>query len=274
MRNKLSLDFFSELGTLSPKANYVYVKINGKNEGIYLELESVDEHFLAKRKEAKGAIFYAVDDDANFSLMSDLEKETKTSLELGYEKKTGTEEDDFYLQDMIFKINTVPKAQFKEEITKHIDVEKYLRWLAGIVFTSNYDGFVHNYALYRSSETGLFEVIPWDYDATWGRDIHGERMAADYVRIQGFNTLTARILDEPHFRKAYQQLLEKTLQTHFTIDYMKPKVMALHEGIRPFVLTDPYKKDDIERFDREPDVICQYIKERAQFIKSELYRLS
>ena len=68
---------------------------------------------MAKRKLADGAIFYAVDDDANFSLMSDLEKETKTSLELGYEKKTGTVEDDFYLQDMIFKINTVPKAQFK-----------------------------------------------------------------------------------------------------------------------------------------------------------------
>lgn len=105
--------------------------------------------------------------------MSDLERETKKSLEHGYEKKTGTEEDDFYLQDMIFKINTVPKAQFKSEVTKHVNIDKYLRWLAGIVFTSNYDGFVHNYALYRSGETGLFEVIPWDYDATWGRDIHG-----------------------------------------------------------------------------------------------------
>lgn len=48
-----------------------------------------------------------------------------------------------------------------------MDADKYLRWLAGIVFTSNYDGFVHNYALYRNHETGLFEVIPWDYDATW-----------------------------------------------------------------------------------------------------------
>ena len=33
----------------------------------------------------------------------------------------------------------------------------------------NNDGFTHNYALYRNSETGLFEIIPWDYDATWGR---------------------------------------------------------------------------------------------------------
>ncbi|MCI3984854.1 spore coat protein CotH [Bacillus vallismortis] len=274
MRNKLSLDFFSELGTLAPKAEFVFVKVNGKNEGVYLELESVDEFYLTKRRLAEGAIFYAVDDDANFSLMSDLERETKTSLELGYEKKTGTEEDDFYLQNMIFNINTVPKAQFKSEVTKHVDIDKYLRWLAGIVFTSNYDGFVHNYALYRNSETGLFEVIPWDYDATWGRDIHGERMAADYVRIQGFNTLTARILDEPDFRRSYKHLLETTLHSLFTIEYMKPKIMAMYERIRPFILMDPYKKNDIERFDREPNVICEYILKRADYLKSELDVLS
>ncbi len=57
MRNKLSLDFFAELGTLSPKANFVTLQINGRHEGVYLELESVDEYFLAKRNLAEGAVF-------------------------------------------------------------------------------------------------------------------------------------------------------------------------------------------------------------------------
>lgn len=57
IRNKLSLDFFSELGTLSPRAEFVFLKVNGKNEGVYLELESVDEYYLRKRKLADGAIF-------------------------------------------------------------------------------------------------------------------------------------------------------------------------------------------------------------------------
>lgn len=95
-------------------------------------------------------------------------------------------------------------------------------------------------------------------------------MAADYVRIQGFNTLTARILDEPDFRRSYKHLLEKTLRSLFTIEYMKPKILALYDQIRPFVLMDPYKKSDIERFDREPEVIFEYIKNRSQYIKSNL----
>ena len=46
LRNKLSFDFFNEIGCLSPNSRFINLKLNGKNEGIYLELESVDENFL------------------------------------------------------------------------------------------------------------------------------------------------------------------------------------------------------------------------------------
>ena len=273
IRNKLSLDFFSDIGCLSPQSRFVFLKINGKNEGVYLELESVDEHFLAKRKLPNGAIFYAVDGDANFSLMSDLDKEIKKSLEFGYEKKWGTDEDNYFLQDLIIKINTIPRADFEKEIVKCLNIDHYLRWLAGVVFTQNYDGFVHNYALYRNGETGLFEIIPWDYDATWGRDVNGKIMAEDYVRIEGFNTLTARILDVKTFRFRYKQLLEEVMCHQFTLDYLKPKVEAMYELIRPFVQKDPYVKDRIDQFEQEPEVITNFIKARGNFIRSQLSHL-
>ncbi len=273
IRNKLSLDFFSEIGTLSPQSKYVFLNLNGKNEGLYLELESVDELFLAKRNLPSGAIYYAVDGDANFSLMSDLDKEVKKSLELGYEKKYGEDTEDAFLQEMIFQINTISRADFEKEIEKYINVDKYLRWLAGVVFTQNYDGFVHNYALYRNGETGQFEVIPWDYDATWGRDVNGKFMDCDYVRIEGFNTLTSRILDVDTFRKKYRDLLKQILNHQFTLEYMKPKIYSMHEMIRPFVLRDPYEKDKIEKFDQEPDFICDYIEGRSKFINNELKKL-
>ena len=135
----------------------------------------------------------------------------------------------------------------RHEIVKYVNVDKYLRWLAGVIFTQNFDGFVHNYALYRNGETGLFEVIPWDYDATWGRDVNGESMREDYLRIEGFNTLTARILDVKTFRTQYKNLLEEILNSKFNVDYMKPKIQAMHNLIRPYVQKDPYEKDNIRR---------------------------
>lgn len=273
IRNKLSLDFFSDIGCLSPESRFVFLKINGKNEGLYLELESVDEYFLAKRNLAKGAIFYAVDGDANFSLMSDLDKGVKKSLEFGYEKKCGNEIDDYYLQDFIIKINTISRAEFEKEIVKYLHVEQYLRWLSGVILTQNYDGFVHNYALYRSEETGLFEIIPWDYDATWGRDVNGRDMPEDYVRIEGFNTLTARLLAVPAFRRRYKELLVEIMGNQFTADVIRPKIEAMYQLIRPFVEKDQYVKDRIDRFEKEPDLIIDFIHARSKYIMSQLSHL-
>lgn len=270
LRNKLSLDFFNEIGCLSPKSRFVYMRLNGKNEGLYLELESVDEYFLTNRLLPKGPIFYAVDGDANFSLMSDLDKEVKKSLKFGYEQKYGTEQDEFHLQEMIIKINTISRDEFENEIVKYLNVDQYLRWLAGVVFTQNFDGFVHNYALYQNSETRLFEVIPWDYDATWGRDVNGEVMEEDYLRIEGFNTLTARILDVKTFRHQYKNLLEVILNNQFNVDYLQLKIQSMHDLIRPYIQKDPYKKDDIHLFDKEPEYILSFIEARSKYIRRKL----
>lgn len=273
IRNKLSFDFFSDIQVLAPRSQHIFLTHNGKPEGVYLEIESVDENFLRKRHIANGSIFYALDGDANFSLMSELDQESKKSLSSGYERKLGNEQDNYYLEEFIFKINTLSKYEFEKEIQKFIDVEKYLRWVAGIIFTSNYDGFVHNYALYRNGETGLFEVLPWDYDATWGRDVNGRIMGAEYVPIDGFNTLTARILDVDTFRKQYLNILKIIMVHQFTVDYMVPRAEQLLQLIRPYVLKDPYRKKEIDQFDKELDVIKKYIMERRNYLYSTLDRL-
>lgn len=273
-RNKLSFDFFTDIGCLAPQARFVNLKVNGKNEGVYLELESVDEHFLANRKLPVGSIFYAVDGDANFSLMSDLDKEVKKSLTFGYEQQCGTEEDAILLQKVILHINTISREEFEKDIVNYINVDKYLRWLAGVVCTQNFDGFVHNYALYQNKETGLYEIIPWDYDATWGRDVNGEVMEGDYLRIQGFNTLTARILDVKTFRNQYKCLLKEILSNQFTADYLKPRIQNMHASLRPYLLVDPYKKEHIDLFDQEPNYIIKFIETRSAYIKTEMELLN
>jgi spore coat protein H len=270
IRNKLSFDFFAELGVLSPQSRHIFLVQNGKAEGVYLEIESVDENFLKRRNLPNGSIYYAVDGDANFSLMSDLDKETKKSLELGYERKIGAPEEDYYLQEFIFKINTLANSEFEREIQKFVDIDKYLRWMAGIIFTSNYDGFVHNYALYRNGETRLFEIIPWDYDATWGRDVNGKTMGAEYVPIDGFNTLTARILDVSTFRKQYRILLEEIMNQQFSVENIIPKVEELTQLIRPFVIKDRFVNKDMILFDQEKEVIKEYIEGRTKYLKRKL----
>ena len=269
IRNKLSFDFFQTIGSISPNCKHVFLELNGKPMGIYLQLESVDEWFLQKRQLPYGSIFYATKYHANFSLLTP-EQKPKSSLLSGYARKLGNDEDDLALEMLIYKINTIPRKDFGEEITKYMDVKQYLLWLCGVVCTQNYDGFIHNYALYRNGENGLFQMIPWDYDATWGRDWDGEIMEYDYVPIEGYNTLTARLLDVKTFRDQYRLILEEILDTSFTMEALEPKITNLHMQMRPYITLDPYKKKSIDRLDNEPELILRFISNRNRYLREHL----
>lgn len=269
IRNKLSFDFFQTIGSISPESKHVFLELNGKPKGIYLLLESVDDLFLQKRQLPYGPIFYATIYHANFSLLTPRDN-PKPCLRSGYEQKIGTEDDNRDLEMLIYKVNTIPRSDFGQEIIKYVDIRKYLLWLCGVVCTQNFDGFIHNYALYQNGETKLYEMIPWDYDATWGRDWNGKIMEYNYVPIEGYNTLTARLLDVKDIRNQYRLLLEEILEMSFTVAALEPRIINLHKQLSPYLSLDPYKKKSVKLFDSEPDFILRFISDRNIFLKRHL----
>lgn len=273
IRNKLSFDFFHDLGVLSPDTKHITLKRNGYNKGVFLQLESVDDQFLKNRGLPPGSIYYAVNNDANFSMIKN--GKPKDSLLSGYQRKCGDKSDDQFLEELITKINTVPLSEFPTEIPRIIDVEKILLWFAGAVCTMNNDGFKHNYSLYRNSENGLWEIMPWDYDATWGRKISGHVMRYDFLSIFGNgNNLCSRLLQVPEFRILYRDILNEILETKFTIEYLEETIYSLHQSLRPYVVRDPYIKNSIHTFDHEPEFILKFIQNRRNYLKGQLVKLN
>lgn len=272
IRNKLSMDFFKSIGVLAPETEHVLLYINGMFNGVYLQLESFNQDSLKKRNLPHGPIFYAINNDANFSLLT-AEGDPKPSLDEGYSQKCGTEDDYQFLLEFLVKINTLSDLEFNRQIGNVLNVEKYLRWLAGAICTQNFDGFVHNYALYRNSQTGKFEISPWDYDGTWGRDVHGEELEPDYVPIEGYNTLTARILNYKEYRQTYRQILTNILQRQFTPEFQAPIIEELLNQIKPYIQKDPYAKKNWGKFNREYSYILNFIKERNAYLSEQLTSL-
>ncbi|BCB02962.1 CotH kinase family protein [Bacillus sp. KH172YL63] len=265
-RNKLSLDFMRDIGIHSPESKHVFLTMDGAPLGLYLQLESVNEQYLTKRNLPFGPIYYAVNNKADFS------QKKKRGLTSGYVRKVGKMKDDHHLISFIRTINTPSRLSFQKEIPKVLNVENYLRWLAGAVCTMNNDGFTHNYALYRDGEKKQFNIIPWDYDATFGRKVNGGVMEWDYLPLTGKskNHLTAQLMKSSSFRNMYKKILEELLETIFTVNYLEEKVMTLHTALRPYVLMDPHFQDNIDAYDEEPAFIFQFIKDRNAFLKREL----
>ncbi|CAN7514657.1 CotH kinase family protein [Paenibacillus sp. LjRoot153] len=273
IRNKLSFDFFQSIGSIAPNSKHVFLELNGETKGIYLELESVDEYFLQKRELSSGPIFYATIYHANFSLLTPKEK-PKPSLLSGYFQKMGGDKDKQDLESFIVKINTTNRDQFGEAIQKDLDIENYLFWLCGAVCTQNYDGFIHNYSIFRNEETRLYQMIPWDYDATWGRNWDGKIMEYYAVPIEGYNTLTARLLDVREIRQQYRRIMEEILETKFTVKAIEPMVTNLHKQLKPYIFLDPFKKESIALFNSEPELILRFIENRNSYLRKHLKDLS
>ncbi|GHH99127.1 CotH kinase family protein [Neobacillus kokaensis] len=275
IRSKLSFDFFQEIGVHSPQTKHIVLKINGKNAGIYLEIESVDRLFFQKRNIPVKAIYYAENSNADFCLFSTYDKSFKLDVLAGYERKYGDIEDDQYLRAFIFKINTLSNEDFPTEIKKYLDVDQFFRWYAGVVCIQNFDAFHQNYALVLNAETNLFEIIPWDNEATWGRDCHGAIMEYDFVPITGdqTNLLAVRLLEHGLFRKQYRELLEKILAEKFTESYLTPRIDSLKTMLQNDLRKDPYISYSLEQFEKEIDLIRQFIRNRRTYIQNHLIDL-
>jgi spore coat protein H len=271
-RNKLSLDFFQQIGVKAPRSKPVILYINGTCNGIYLELESFDQYLLQKRNWADGPIIYATNYHANFSLLTP-ENKLKSRLNDGYTVKYGTKSDLAHLEQFIVMINTAKNEEFSEKISKFLDIDQYFKWLAGVVCTQNFDGFIHNYALYRNREINVYEISPWDYDGTWGRDLHGNPLDHDFIPITGYNTLTGRLLHFQDFKKKYREILTEILENDFSMDHLKETISTQFQTLIPYLHLDPFITLNEAEMRKEEEFIYQFIQNRNKYLKEHLISL-
>ncbi|SDE60391.1 spore coat protein H [Paenibacillus sp. UNCCL117] len=272
LRNRLSLSFFDRIGVPSPKARHCLLVMNGEPLGVYLEIEGVNRAFFRSRGLKAKALFYAVDDRANFSLRTEAGRR-KTSLLSGYQRKLGTGADSRKLALFIRRIGAARPGKARS-IRQLLDTDNYMRWLAGAVLTGNYDGFVHNYALYsgrtRTGARDKYRMIPWDYEGSWGRNCYGKLCGSDLVRLEGYNELTGKLLGVPELRAAYKRRLRSLLRTAFTTERIMSAAHEMHDSIREHVRRDAKRKWTFAEFEGERDVIRRYVEERRRIVKAAL----
>jgi spore coat protein H len=271
MRSALSYQLFEQVGAPAPLCRHAFVTISGGHAGLYVALESVDRDFCRRRGWEPGAIFYAVNRNANFALTSPTTQSLKQPLDLGYRTVHGA--DTAPLRRMLMDINLASDRGFAAAAERWIDVDGYLRWLMVAVFVGNRDGFMHNYALCRAPETGRFRVIPWDYDATWGIDINGRPARLDRVPLVGWNQLSKRLLSNAQYRRRYQQLFLAALDGPLSPAAIDPMIDKMSTDLLPWLDKDPLRSVDKNRFPGEVKALNGWARDRRNQLLSELAAL-
>ncbi|MFC4599963.1 CotH kinase family protein [Cohnella hongkongensis] len=267
IRNALSFAFFPMLGVPAPRTKHVLLTINGEPKGVYLEIEGVEKPFFARRNIGASSLFYAINNQADFGLFSLESGRPKRSLLAGYEYRFGRSSERARLASFIRGLNKLRGSRAEAYIRARLDVDNYLRWLAGAVLTGNYDGFEQNYAIYRSRKTGKLRMIPWDYEGTWGRNCYGRIVRSDLVEIAGYNALTRKLLGFPELRRKYRSILRQALNGPFTEQRLMPIAEKMMESIAPYIREDASRRWPYREFAGELRVIRDYIRERREIVR-------
>ncbi|WNN76172.1 CotH kinase family protein [Lysinibacillus capsici] len=161
MREYISYELMEQMGLPTPAHSYMYVTVNGEERGLFLGVEAVDETFLANNYGSNDGFLFKPDgtgSDLKY-ISDDIEDYTGIGLK--------TNEGNINQSKLVEMLDAINNGG---DIEKYIDVDEMLRYFAvntALVNLDSYQGNMkHNYYLYE--QNGVFSIIPWDYNMSFG----------------------------------------------------------------------------------------------------------
>lgn len=186
MKEYMSYWLFRRMGVDAPLVSYVWLTVNGEDQGLFTAHEKTDESFLERTAAGEGTIYkpedgdMALDDEEMASLMSgnSAAHDGGGGADLAYK-----DDDEQSYPDIFDNAQTADDAETRaqviralkalsarEDLDKHLDTEEIIRYFAVHDFLVCYDSYtgpmLHNYCLYVHD--GKLAMLPWDYDSAFG----------------------------------------------------------------------------------------------------------
>jgi spore coat protein H len=292
LAEKISYDLLYAMRVPAPKTTFVRLKLNGRYEGPFLEIEQVNKAFLKNHG--------MPDDDATIYRTGWKDTEFKTwkaPYQGKWLKKTNEKSSDQPLWDVLDVINHTPEPQLTATLPRHFELEWYLRSMTLDALMSN--NFVEDSESYfiHDKATGRWYYVPWDLnnvDARWWVDVSVEHarpkvdhplfnftltdgwtqemyderkgMYPGYLPV--FSNLGTRVVTNPELRARLEARLDKALQELFTPEVMHPYIDKLHALLDPHMNGAPYT--DYRKFTAGRQFLKDYVVKRRKFIRDEL----
>lgn len=236
VREVYGYDLFRRFGVYtSSHISYtrLYIHVQGDPApayfGIYTMIEPIDKKFVQARflddqghlwKCLWGADFKRTAAQSKMGV-EDINPTNKAlSVKPPYDLKTSKKEIEAArakLYDYVVKLNTLKGPAFEKWISRHLDTETFLRYLAVNTLVGMWDDYwvnQNNYYIYLDTR-GRLTYIPYDYDNSLGT---GQILAnvgiQDVLNMSPNHSnrpLVKKVLDIPRYEKRYRELLAELL---------------------------------------------------------------
>lgn len=195
--------------------------INEQYVGLYCLSERIEAKMLGIKKEQTGkqGYLYKAEDWTDATLMTGVADtmDIQDKWE-GWEQKYPNSDEGLIWKPLYNFIDFVAQSNkdvFVQDVASHIYIDQAVDYLIFINFIFSWDNLGNNIVLAKYSENDPFYIIPWDLNASMGRNWKGfEENATTYIQANLFERLS--FTNAHNYRgltkKRYSELREDALQ--------------------------------------------------------------
>lgn len=256
IRSKLCFDHFRTIGLTASRANHVKVYINGTYYGLYISVEHIDDEFLEKNfVNDTGNLWKCLyPADLNY-LGSDpnIYKNLNNNGRPVYELTRNDDIGDFSkLVRLIDILNNTSSAALTDSLETIINIPDLLKYFAINILTGSWDDYwslMNNYYLYHEPSLDKFQLIPYDYDNTYGIDWFGINWSNanpyNFPKVvSGYRPLAERLMQSAEYRNLYTHFLQFYRENVYQLDIWRDRIDSLRTMITEAALQDTFRTLD------------------------------
>jgi len=263
----------SVVSTLVGSCRLTHLEVNGEFVGVFSRIEEIDDDFFnARGINPKGQLLEAQGpSNANFRILDD--------YSIAWDDHSDNEDGYPALSELVQTVNNTSDADFPSVVSSIVNVDAYLDYFAAMMVDGDWDHVGHNYYMYRSPDSPVWEVIPKDYDQAFSVSalslLYGVKTTPNQALVT-YNVLTSRILNVPLFRQRYVDKMGELLTSQFTQSILNSRINDLHNAIADDAHRDVYKRwrEDNAAFDQSPAALQSFVSQRIAYINANLASVS
>ena len=274
-----------DLDVPASRCNYAKLYINDRYQGVFVNVERIDESFIESRFEPPIGPLFKVDEGGPGCNLAYLGNDTGIYRK-AFESKTNPAEQAY--DDLIRFIQALAKknpATYPETLGDILAFNEFLKTMAVMLFAGAFDQLTgwnpHNYYLYQDSNAGRWHYIPWDLDVGFADHAFGRIPV-----IEGWNAawpipggppkpFLENIVSNPKLLEKYREVASQILETYFKPNQLHQKVDDLYALIKKDLASEPHPPRRVTNpkdtgYDDIVSSIKDFISKRYQLARHQL----
>ena len=259
LNTAIAVNYYKLVGLPTFNNLHVFLKVNNEDEALLVLLERIDREFFEKRNLPVSQLF-KVGFGAKFSFKEGFYPQ------FHFEKKIPDDNSFYFLENLIYAIDTSSSANLIVSLEKYLDIQNYIKYHVATSILNNDDSFNNNFYLIKETKESPFKVIPWDFDKCFSR--------LNDVKYAGENAIIKKLFENKLVFEMYKTELIYQLDHFYTEDNLFGIIDSTSSLIKEAYNIDRFLGKERYNFDSEIQKLKDYILQRRAYLINNINNFS